>query len=127
MLGLTCLSDLKPEFDRLDRILREFRDRAYQENHKRRALEASVQRYRLYRSDNRSELALSRFESKRGRQAIRDDVMEIHRQIVLRQSQIENLTWDHKSILGILEHGACIRLKKRPRAHSTGGGDRRKT
>uniref|UniRef100_M4BMU1 RxLR effector candidate protein n=1 Tax=Hyaloperonospora arabidopsidis (strain Emoy2) TaxID=559515 RepID=M4BMU1_HYAAE len=53
-------------------------DRTEQERQERLSLEAWVQRH-LFRSDSRSEFALSQLEKERGRQAIREEVAKVRR------------------------------------------------
>ena len=78
----TRLSEVESEADRLGRNLRELRDRVNQERQNRFALEASVQRYRLHHSDDRSEIVFSQLKTEQGGASHRDDVVEARRQMV---------------------------------------------
>ncbi|CAI5743612.1 unnamed protein product [Peronospora destructor] len=126
-LALARLPELESEVAQHDRVLHEFGDELDHERGVRRSLEKTVQRFRINRSDDRSESAISQLENERGRQALRDELLSARREILSLQTQLGNLVRDHKNLLGILERNGCIRPRKKPRADSTGGADQRKT
>uniref|UniRef100_M4BPP4 RxLR effector candidate protein n=1 Tax=Hyaloperonospora arabidopsidis (strain Emoy2) TaxID=559515 RepID=M4BPP4_HYAAE len=102
-------------------------DRTEQERQKRLSLETWVQCIRLYRSDDRSELAFYQLENERRCQAFRDEVADIRRQHAALQSQIEKPARVQNNLLEVFERGGRICPRKRPRADGTGGDDRHKT
>ena len=120
---LNRLLELEAEDHHLERHFHDLHDRVEQARQERISLEASVQRYRLHRSDNRSEFSSSHLENERGRQAIRDEKADVRRQMETLQSQIKKLNRDEKNLLEILERGGCILPRKKPRADGTGGDD----
>uniref|UniRef100_M4BQA6 RxLR effector candidate protein n=1 Tax=Hyaloperonospora arabidopsidis (strain Emoy2) TaxID=559515 RepID=M4BQA6_HYAAE len=61
----TRISEVESDADRLGRNLRKLRNWYDQERQVRLALEASVQRYRLHQSDDRSTFACSQLKNKR--------------------------------------------------------------
>uniref|UniRef100_M4BCF0 RxLR effector candidate protein n=1 Tax=Hyaloperonospora arabidopsidis (strain Emoy2) TaxID=559515 RepID=M4BCF0_HYAAE len=107
------LLDLEAKAGLLERCLHDLRDRVELQRQERLYMEASVQRYRLHRSDDRSEFAFSQLENKRRRQAIRDEVADVRHQMVKLQSHIEKLALNQKNILEFLERRSCIYPRKK--------------
>ena len=118
---------LQAEVGHLQQRLHDLRDHVGQERQERLSLEASVQRYRLHRSYDQSEFAFSELENERGRQAIRDEVAEVHHHMAKLQSQIDKMGRDQKNLQEVLERGGGIRPRKKTRADGTGGDNRNKT
>uniref|UniRef100_M4BA29 Uncharacterized protein n=1 Tax=Hyaloperonospora arabidopsidis (strain Emoy2) TaxID=559515 RepID=M4BA29_HYAAE len=83
------LLELEAEAGRLERRLHDLRDRVKQARQERLYLEASVQRYCLHQSDDRSEFAFYQLENERARQVFRDEMADLRHQNDALESQIE--------------------------------------
>ena len=106
------LLELEAEAGRLERRVHDLRDLVKQARQERLYLEASVQRYCLHQSDDRSEFAFYQLENERARQVFRDEVADVRHQNAALQSQIEMLGRDCKNLVDILERGGCICPRK---------------
>ena len=63
--------------------------------------------------------SLNRTETER--RTLRDDLATARHEIEFYKNQLENSVRDQNKLLGILDHGLCLRSRKKPRTESTGG------
>ena len=78
----------------------------------RLSLEALVQFYRLHRSDDQSGFAFSQLKNEQGRQAIRDEVTEIRRQMATFHSHINIWLETKRTSKRFLSVAGCISPRK---------------
>uniref|UniRef100_M4BA78 RxLR effector candidate protein n=1 Tax=Hyaloperonospora arabidopsidis (strain Emoy2) TaxID=559515 RepID=M4BA78_HYAAE len=126
-ISTSNLWELQAEVGRLQQRLQDLFDLTEQERQELLSLETWVQLIRLYRSDDRYQLALYQLENEQERQVFRDEVDDIRHHNAALHIQIENLARNRKNLLEVLERGGCIRPRKISRGDNTGGDDRHKT